>query len=61
MPKMSLDALQLKRDGAAAVQARLSAMTPEQQQQFWHERTRALIERQHAKRAERAAGASIVS
>ncbi len=47
-----VDALKLKRQGAAVLAAQLAGMTAEEQRQFWEERTRALRERQAAKRAQ---------
>ncbi|HMO60289.1 MAG TPA: hypothetical protein PKA05_21585 [Roseiflexaceae bacterium] len=51
-----VDALKIKRQGAEALAAQLAGMTPEEQRQFWEERTRILRERQAAKRAEYHAG-----
>lgn len=47
-----VDVFKLKGQGAAALAAQLAGMTPEEQRQFCEERTRALCERQAAKRAE---------
>jgi hypothetical protein len=47
-----VDALKIKPQGAAALAAQLAGMTPEEQRQFWEERTRALRERQATKRAQ---------
>ncbi len=51
MPKR-VDALTIKRQGAAALAAPLAGMTAEEQRRFWEERTRVLRERQAAKRAQ---------
>ncbi|NWG21658.1 MAG: hypothetical protein HXY39_15215 [Chloroflexi bacterium] len=46
-----VDAPTIKRQGATALAAQLAGMTPAEQRQFWEERSRALRERQAAKRA----------
>ncbi|MBK9943404.1 MAG: hypothetical protein U0Z44_10435 [Kouleothrix sp.] len=54
MTTTKVDAVMLKRQGALALAAQLATMSPEQQRRFWEDQTRALHERQQAKRAERA-------
>ena len=54
MKTTKIDAVSLKRQGAQFVAALLAPMSPEQQQRFWEEQTRALHERQQAMRAESA-------
>jgi hypothetical protein len=45
MKTKTFDCVEMKRRGAAAVQARTAGMTPEQEVKFWREQTRLL--RQH--------------
>jgi hypothetical protein len=51
MKTKTFDCIEMKRRGAAIVQARISRMTPEEELQFWQEQTDRLRERQQAKGA----------
>jgi len=50
----AFDCVEMKRRGAAVLLAKLVGMTPEQEMEFWRERTEALLERQRRIRAEHA-------
>jgi hypothetical protein len=46
MKKKAFDCVEMKRQGAARVQARLAGMTPEERLKYWQGRTEALRARQ---------------
>jgi hypothetical protein len=58
MRTKTFDAVEMKRRGAEALHAKLAGLTPEQELEFWRQRTEELLKRQKGLQAQREAIAS---